>query len=39
MRSKQVARFLTLQGPEQVEDLVGGIEEWANRINPDMFRY
>ena len=39
MRSEQVARFLTLQGLERVENLVGGIEEWANRVDPETPRY
>ncbi|MCC5811228.1 MAG: sulfurtransferase [Ectothiorhodospiraceae bacterium] len=39
MRSLQVAAFLKQQGYEAVENLAGGVEAWAQDVDPDMPRY
>lgn len=38
-RSAMVAGFLEHEGFGQVENLRGGIDEWAARVDPDMRRY
>lgn len=39
MRSQQVARYLAQQGFEKVYNLAGGMDAWAQRIDPRMPRY
>ena len=39
MRSEHVARGLIRAGFEQVGNLVGGIDAWAEQLDPEMARY
>lgn len=39
MRSMQVAMFLEHRGAREVHNLVGGIDAWAQRVDPDCARY
>ena len=39
IRSQQVARFLDRQGFDSVLNLTGGIERWAQDVEPGMRRY
>lgn len=39
MRSERVARFLEKQGFSAVSHLVGGLDAWAETIDPSMPRY
>jgi rhodanese-related sulfurtransferase len=39
VRSLSVALWLREQGFEQVQSLAGGIEAWANAVDPSMPRY
>lgn len=39
MRSQQVAIFLESNGFNQVINLVGGIDNWAALVEPEMARY
>ena len=39
IRSANAVQFLRQAGFEQVKNLLGGIEAWANRIDKDMPRY
>jgi len=39
MRSQQVARFLEINGFNNVLNLAGGIHAWANQIDHSMERY
>ena len=39
MRSQRVAVYLAQQGFEKVYNLAGGIDAWAQRIDPAMPRY
>lgn len=39
MRSQRVALFLAQQGFEKVYNLTGGVDAWAQRIDPAMPRY
>ena len=39
MRSGMVADFLRRNGFDQARNLAGGIDEWAQRIAPEMPRY
>ena len=39
LRSLNVARFLQDAGFEELYNLAGGIEAWAQQIAPDMARY
>lgn len=39
MRSEHVARSLIRAGFEQVGNLVGGIDAWAEQLAPEMARY
>lgn len=39
IRSVQVCHYLAQQGIDQVYNLVGGIERWADEIEPEMPRY
>jgi rhodanese-related sulfurtransferase len=38
-RSEQVAEFLERSGFSNVANLTGGVEAWAQEIEPDMTRY
>lgn len=38
-RSRTVCRFLETHGFKDVVNLEGGIDEWAERVDPDMARY
>jgi|JI7StandDraft_1071085.scaffolds.fasta_scaffold567534_1 rhodanese-related sulfurtransferase len=38
-RSMQAANFLVNQGYRNVANLVGGIDAWANHIDPNMAKY
>lgn len=38
-RSQQVASYLAQQGYTNVSNMVGGIEEWSLRIDPQVPRY
>ena len=38
-RSQQVAQFLASQGYAQVANLAGGIEAWAQALDPNLARY
>ena len=38
-RSLQAALFLKAQGIEQVLNLTGGIDAWAQQVDPSMARY
>jgi len=39
MRSMQVAAFLERQGYTSVYNLTGGVDAWANQVDPAMPRY
>ena len=39
VRSMQVTMFLRRQGFDNATNLAGGIEDWAQRIDPGMARY
>lgn len=39
MRSQRVALFLAQQGFENVYNLSGGVDAWAQRVDPAMPRY
>ncbi len=39
IRSMQAAMFLLSRDLEQVENLVGGMDAWSQRIDPSMPRY
>ena len=39
VRSYQVALYLEKAGFDEVYSLAGGVEEWANRVDPTMARY
>ncbi len=39
MRSLQVAQFLERKGFVYVSNLVGGIDAWAEQLDPTMLRY
>ncbi|NSL53737.1 rhodanese-like domain-containing protein [Uliginosibacterium aquaticum] len=39
MRSQRVAMFLAQQGFESVYNLTGGVDAWAQRVDPAMPRY
>ena len=39
IRSRQVAYYLEQQGFDKVINLEGGVEAWANEIDPTMPRY
>lgn len=39
MRSQQVAQFLESKGFTQVSNLSGGIDAWAEQVDPAMPRY
>ena len=39
VRSQRVADWLRTQGFEQVQSLTGGIDHWAEEIDPTMVRY
>ncbi|MEK6986607.1 MAG: rhodanese-like domain-containing protein, partial [Candidatus Thermoplasmatota archaeon] len=39
VRSARITNFLRELGFRKVKNLVGGIDEWADRIDPDMPRY
>lgn len=39
VRSMQVAMFLEHNGFSAVYNLMGGVEAWANEVDPDMRRY
>ena len=39
MRSMQVANYLTRAGFAKVYNLIGGINAWANDVDPRMARY
>lgn len=39
MRSMQVAAFLERQGYAHVYNLTGGVDAWANDVDPAMARY
>lgn len=38
-RSQQVATYLAAQGFQQVSNLAGGIDAWAEILDPDLPRY
>lgn len=38
-RSQQVAQFLESQGFKHVYNLEGGVDEWAQTVDPNMPRY
>ena len=38
-RSQQVALFLASKGYAQVSNLAGGIEAWAEQLDPNLARY
>jgi rhodanese-related sulfurtransferase len=38
-RSLQVARFLRGQGFDKAQSMAGGIDEWAETIDPSLPRY
>ena len=38
-RSMQIAKFLKTQGFENVSNLAGGIDAWAQAVDPAMARY
>lgn len=38
-RSARALRMLTKAGFTRVKNLVGGINAWADQVNPDLFRY
>lgn len=38
-RSQQVAQYLGAQGYTNVANMLGGIDEWARRIDPSLSRY
>jgi rhodanese-related sulfurtransferase len=38
-RSQQVAQYLTAQGFGQVANLAGGIDAWAEALDPNLTRY
>ena len=38
-RSQRVAQYLESQGFNQLSNLVGGIDQWAVHINPEITRY
>lgn len=39
MRSQRVAMYLAQQGFEKVYNLTGGVDAWAQRVEPAMPRY
>jgi len=39
VRSQHVAQYLQSQGFEKLSNLVGGINAWANEIDPKMAKY
>ena len=39
IRSLEAAKFLQMEGFENVKSMSGGIEEWATAIDPSMPRY
>ncbi len=39
MRSAQVAGFLMSQGFENIINLAGGVDRWAQEVDPQMARY
>jgi rhodanese-related sulfurtransferase len=39
IRSLEAAKFLQMEGFENVKSMSGGIEEWATAIDPSMARY
>lgn len=39
LRSQQVAQFLESKGFSQVSNLAGGIDAWAEQVDPAMPRY
>lgn len=39
IRSHRVARFLKQEGMDDVYNLAGGIDAWAQRVDPDLPRY
>jgi adenylyltransferase/sulfurtransferase len=39
IRSLEATQFLRMQGFEQVQSMAGGVEAWAQRVDPEMARY
>lgn len=39
MRSQQVAQFLKSKGFARVDNLAGGLDAWADQVDPSMPRY
>ena len=39
IRSLEATKFLKMQGFEDVKSMAGGVEAWAQRVDPTMARY
>ena len=39
MRSEQASNFLARQGYTNVKNMIGGIDEWAAKVDPSVPRY